>query len=153
VVLPSAGQAECLYGRPVSLTPELAAAGIAQFVSLTTFRPSGAPVATPVWIARDGDALVVTTPVDTGKVRRLRHDPRVELRACSRRGTVAEGVTPAEGVGDVLPAAAAPTAVAALRAKYGLSYGLASLVERLVRPRRAERAIIRITAPDADAAR
>jgi uncharacterized protein len=59
----------------VSLTPELAAAGIAQFVSLTTFRPSGAPVATPVWVARDGDALVVTTAVDTGKLRRLRHDP------------------------------------------------------------------------------
>jgi hypothetical protein len=50
----------------------------------------------------------------------------------------------------VLPAAAAPTAVAALRAKYRLSY---RLVERLVRRRRAERAIIRITAPDADAAR
>jgi PPOX class probable F420-dependent enzyme len=137
----------------VSLTPELAAAGSAQFVSLTTFRPSGAPVATPVWVARDGDALVVTTPVDTGKVRRLRHDPRVELQACSRRGTVAEGVMPAGGVADVLPAAAAPTAVAALRAKYGLSYRLASLVERLVRRRHAERAIIRITAPDTDAAR
>ncbi|MDT0352926.1 PNPOx family protein [Pseudonocardia charpentierae] len=31
-----------------------------RFVSLTTFRRDGTPVATPVWIARDGDALVVT---------------------------------------------------------------------------------------------
>jgi hypothetical protein len=43
-----------------------------RFVSLTTFRRDGTPVATPVWIARDGDALVVTTPADSGKVKRLR---------------------------------------------------------------------------------
>ena len=31
----------------------------ARFVSLTTFRRSGAPVSTPVWVARDGGSLVV----------------------------------------------------------------------------------------------
>ena len=64
-----------------------------RFVSLTTFRRSGTPVATPVWIARDGDALVVTTIVDSGKVKRARRDPRVELQPCTRRGTVADGAT------------------------------------------------------------
>ena len=62
-----------------------------RFVSLTTFRRSGEPVSTPVWIARDGDALVVLTPSGSGKVRRLRHDPRVELRPCGRFGQVADG--------------------------------------------------------------
>ena len=40
-----------------------------KFVSLTTFRKNGVGVPTPVWIGRDGDALVVTTPVGSGKVK------------------------------------------------------------------------------------
>ena len=73
------------YGVKVTVVPTLDLAG-EQFVSLTTFRRDGTPVPTPVWIAQDGDApLVVTTPAGTGKVKRLRHDPRVELRTCNRR--------------------------------------------------------------------
>ena len=55
-----------------------------RFVSLTTFRRSGQPVSTPVWVGRDGDALVVLTPSGSGKVKRLRADPRVEVQACGR---------------------------------------------------------------------
>ena len=44
--------------------------GREKFVSLTTFRRSGDAVSTPVWIAQDGDALVVTTTEQTGKVKR-----------------------------------------------------------------------------------
>ena len=51
-----------------------------KFVSLTTFRKNGVGVPTPVWIGRDGDALVVTTPVGSGKVKRLRRNCTVELR-------------------------------------------------------------------------
>jgi hypothetical protein len=65
------------YGVEVTVAPTLGLAG-EQFVSVTTFRRDGTPVPTPVWIAQDGDALVVTTPAGTGKVKRLRHDPRVE---------------------------------------------------------------------------
>jgi len=72
----------------------LAALGDERFVSLTTFRRSGEAVSTPVWVGRDGDALVVTTPRDSGKVKRLRSDDRVELRPCSRSGRVADGVAP-----------------------------------------------------------
>lgn len=46
---------------------------------LTTFRKDGRGVRTPVWVvARDGK-LYVRTGADSGKVKRLRHDPRVEL--------------------------------------------------------------------------
>ena len=72
--------------------------GDAKFVSLTTFRRSGERVSTPVWVARDGDALVVTTPEGSGKVKRLRHNPRVEMVPCSRRGRVDEDVEPVAGV-------------------------------------------------------
>lgn len=60
-----------------------------RFVSLTTFRRNGAPVSTPVWIAPDGDDLVVITNDNVGKTKRLARDPRVELRECSLRGEVA----------------------------------------------------------------
>lgn len=114
-----------------------------QFVSLTTFRRTGAPVAAPVWIARDGDALVVTTVADSGKVKRLRNDPRVELRPCSRRGRVADGAPVAAGVAEVV--APSERATAALRGKYGLQYRLITGVERLVARGKRERVILRIT--------
>jgi uncharacterized protein len=72
-----------------AVTPHLSLAE-ERFVSLTTFRRTGEPVSTPVWVGRDGDALVVLTPAGSGKVKRLRHDPRAELRPCGRFGAVAE---------------------------------------------------------------
>ncbi len=115
-----------------------------QFVSLTTFRRSGAPVATPVWVARDGDALVVTTPAESGKVKRLRRDPHVELRPCNRRGTVPDGAAVAGGVAEVV--APDDRSVAALKQKYGLQYRLVSTLERLFARGGRERVILRITA-------
>jgi PPOX class probable F420-dependent enzyme len=102
-------------------------------------------VATAVWIARDGDALVVTTTADSGKVKRIRHDSHVEMRVCDRRGRVPEGAEPVAGVAEVV----SPNAghLAALRAKYGLEYRLAVAVERLLRRRQRDRVIVRITAP------
>jgi len=51
------------------------------FVSLTTFRRSGEGVATTVWVTADpdGDGLVVMTIDGSGKVKRVRGNPRVTL--------------------------------------------------------------------------
>jgi hypothetical protein len=118
------------------------------FVSLTTFRRSGAPVSTPVWVAADGDALVVTTPADSGKVKRLRHTPHVELRPCGRGGGVADGVVPTAAVAHVLTDPAEHERhAAALRGKYGLQYRAMMLIERVVARRTRPRVILRITAP------
>ena len=57
-----------------------AALGDEQYLSLTTFRKSGERVSTPMWVVRDGDALVMFTPEESSKVKRLRNSPRVELR-------------------------------------------------------------------------
>jgi PPOX class probable F420-dependent enzyme len=60
----------------------------ARFLSLTTYRRSGAPVATPMGpIVRDGK-LYFFTPVQSGKVRRLRNNPQVEVAPCTRSGKV-----------------------------------------------------------------
>lgn len=124
----------------------LADLGDEQFVSLTTFRRSGEPVSTPVWIGRDGDALIVTTPEASGKVKRLRNCPRVEVRPCNRRGRVQDGVEPVAGVAEILTGDAATGRLTdIIRSKYGIEFRLVMAVERLVRSRQARRVILRIT--------
>lgn len=56
------------------------------YVLLTTFRRDGRPVPTPVWAVRDGDALVVWTVADSGKVKRIRRDGSVTVAPCTARG-------------------------------------------------------------------
>ncbi len=122
----------------------------ARFVSLTTFRRSGEPVSTPVWVGRDGGALVVLTPADSGKVKRLRHDPRVELRPCGRFGAVADGVEPVAGTAEVREH---PDDVERARATIRRTYplesrlvlGIERLVERLRGRPRTERLALLIT--------
>jgi uncharacterized protein len=104
-----------------------------RFVSLTTFRRSGAPVSTPVWVGRDGESLVVLTPAGSGKVKRLRHDSRVELRPCGRFGAVADGVEPMSAVAEVRDADAdVVRARATIRAAYPIESRVVLGIERLV---------------------
>lgn len=63
----------------------------ARYVSVTTFRRSGAPVATPMWVARSRDEVVLISIDGQGKTKRLAHTPRVELRPCDIRGRVPDG--------------------------------------------------------------
>ena len=48
-------------------------------VLLTTYRRDGTPVRTAVNTAVDGDRAFVRTPHRTGKVKRLRNNPNVEI--------------------------------------------------------------------------
>jgi PPOX class probable F420-dependent enzyme len=122
----------------------------ARFVSLTTFRRSGEPVSTPVWVGRDGEALVVLTPAGSGKVKRLRHDPRVEIAPCGRFGRVEDGVVPVTGTADVREAPAdVERAAATIRRTYPIEsrvvLGIERLVERLRGRPRTERLALLIT--------
>lgn len=118
-----------------------------RFVSLTTYRKTGEPVSTPVWIATAGDTLVVTTPAGSGKVKRLRNDPKVELRPCDRRGRVDEAAPSASGVAHIVTDPASITALTApFPRKYGFEYKLVMIVERLLKlGRPAHRYILQIT--------
>lgn len=57
-----------------------------KYALVTTFRRDGTPVPTPVWVARDGDELIVWTARKTGKVKRIRNNGAVEVAACDLRG-------------------------------------------------------------------
>ena len=133
---------------PAAIPSTLAALGEERFVSVTTFRASGAPVSTPVWVARDGDALVVTTPADSGKVKRLRRSPDLELRPCSRTGRVDDDDAPVRALAEVLEGPRETARLtAAIRRKYGVEYRAVMAVEALVARGRKPRVILRITAP------
>ena len=124
------------------MTNALTAMGHESFVSLTTFRASGEPVSTPVWIGHDGGEneddgdLLVLTPADSGKVKRLRSDPRVELRPCDRRGRVEDGAPMVPAVVEILDSPAGVEAVReVMRRKYGAEYLLFMVIEAMVRRR------------------
>jgi PPOX class probable F420-dependent enzyme len=62
-----------------------------RYVSLSTFRKSGAAVNTPIWFATDPDdprRLWMYTNGKSGKVKRLRNSGRSRVAACNARGRV-----------------------------------------------------------------
>ena len=118
-----------------------------RYVSLTTFRRTGAPVSSPVWIARDAGDLVVITVDPSGKLKRLAHTSRVELRPCDMRGRVPDGAPTYAGTAVI---DRSPEGVAAVKRAIGRKYVMARLGDAVaavtdrVRPR-GPRAGIRIT--------
>jgi PPOX class probable F420-dependent enzyme len=69
----------------------MATPGLAPFVRqwaalLTTYKRDGAPVGTPVNIAVEGDHAYFRTPDKTGKVKRIRNNPEVDIAPSTVRG-------------------------------------------------------------------
>ncbi|EWT00407.1 hypothetical protein N865_15930 [Intrasporangium oryzae NRRL B-24470] len=128
-------------------TTALATVAGYRYVSLTTFRRTGEGVSTPVWIARDGDELVVITVDGVGKTKRLKGNPVVELRPCDMRGQVADGAPTFTGTARVVRDEAGVASVKrAIGAKYAMARlgdAVASVTDRL--RKRTPRAGIRIT--------
>ena len=60
----------------------------AQYIALTTYRKNGTPVVTPLWFANDGGKLYAYSEKNAGKIKRIRANAKVEVAACSVRGTV-----------------------------------------------------------------
>jgi PPOX class probable F420-dependent enzyme len=59
-----------------------------KYISLTTFRKTGAGVSTPVWFGEDDGKLFVMTRSDMGKAKRIRNNPQVKVAPCTIRGKV-----------------------------------------------------------------
>ncbi|MBG6053922.1 PPOX class probable F420-dependent enzyme [Salinibacterium sp. CAN_S4] len=124
---------------------ELLALGEEHFVSLTTFRRSGVAVSTPVWIARDGDSLVVTTPASSGKVKRLRNSSRVQLQPCGRMGKVVEGTHPIEASARIADDPATVERLGSVfRAKFRLEYRIFMFIERRAKDGQKQRVMLTI---------
>jgi PPOX class probable F420-dependent enzyme len=57
-----------------------------KYLNLVTYRRSGAAVPTPLWFVEEGGVLYVRTPAKSGKVKRLRDNPRVRVAPSDGRG-------------------------------------------------------------------
>lgn len=68
-----------------------------QYINLETFRKSGLGVKTPVWFVQDGDTIYVRTIANSGKVKRIRSNQRVNFSPCKVDGAL---------LGEWLPATA-----------------------------------------------
>jgi PPOX class probable F420-dependent enzyme len=94
-----------------------------QCIALTTFRKSGQGVMTPVWFALGRGTIYVETHGDAGKLKRLRHTPRVALAPCTYSGKVTRSVR--EGYARILAEPGERAAAsAALAKKYGIMLGI-----------------------------
>lgn len=102
----------------------------ARYLSLVTFRRTGAEVATPVWCAAEGEDLFVFSAGDAGKVKRLKNSARARLAVCDMRGRVLGPYREAEAALIDDPAVVR-RALAALRGKYGWQMWLADTGARL----------------------
>ena len=75
------------YGRDKMGKPE----ALSQFqgenvISLETYRRNGEPVRTPVWFLEENGTLYVHTGGSTGKVKRIRRNPKVRVAPSTFRG-------------------------------------------------------------------
>jgi len=101
-----------------------------RYVSLATFRRSGAEVATPVWFAAADGRLYVFTGGESGKVKRLRNSPRARVAPSDSRGRVL-GPWQEASARILTESASIDKAHAALRSKYGWQMLVADVGSRL----------------------
>jgi uncharacterized protein len=107
--------------------PTFTAVFQAQYINLTTFRKSGAPVPTPVWFAAHENTLYVETKKRTGKVKRIRRNGRVMLAPCTAGGKIT-GATVEGKARIVTDVAETYVARGALHRKYGILRQLARAI-------------------------
>lgn len=67
-------------------TSSLAQFSQQNYLNLESFRKNGLSVKTPVWFVQDGDTLYVRTVAGSGKVKRIRRNPQVNIAPCTGSG-------------------------------------------------------------------
>lgn len=115
--------------------------GDEKYIRFTTFRRSGTPVATPVWVVRlDSGDLGFTTGADSGKAKRLAHTARVLVQPSDARGRPKAGSLEIEATARMATPAEVAEMERHLKAKYGFMVTLIRTwykVHDLIRPRQA----------------
>jgi PPOX class probable F420-dependent enzyme len=101
-----------------------------EFLSLETFRKNGIGVRTPVWFAQEGDTLHIWTVGDSGKIKRIRNNPQVNIAPCKRFGKVTGKWMAAQASVDDSVAAVRHVEVL-LSQKLGFQFAVFRLMDRL----------------------
>lgn len=90
-----------------------------KYISLSTFRKTGAAVPTPVWFGEEGEKVYVKTRSDSGKYKRIRNHPEVRIAPCTIRGKITGPEFAATA--RILPTNDWPFAQALIEKKYWLA--------------------------------
>jgi PPOX class probable F420-dependent enzyme len=96
-----------------------------QYISLETYRKNGQPVVTPVWFVMDGNFIDIVTRSKTGKVKRVRNNPKVRVVISDFKGKPKGSWH--EGTAQFLSEEESTLAVKRRDKKYGIKAKLASL--------------------------
>ena len=96
----------------------------AKYVSFTTYKKDGTPVALPVWVVPFDGGYAFTTDAKSFKVRRIMNDARATLQVCDIRGRTAEGSPVHTGAAVVLGAGDVARVRELVKAKYRVGWAL-----------------------------
>lgn len=67
-----------------------------KYLNIETFRKNGESMKTPVWFVQDGGTIYVRTIENSGKVKRVHHNPGVNIASCEMDGKVIGAWIPAK---------------------------------------------------------
>jgi PPOX class probable F420-dependent enzyme len=100
-----------------------------KYLSVESYRKTGAPIATPVWFAEAEGVIYIYSLSTAGKVKRVRNNPRVRIAPCDIRGRITGQWVEAEA--RILGGAEDEVAHQVLNRKYGWVKRLGNFFSRL----------------------
>ena len=112
-------------------------------ISIETYRKNGQPVRTPVWFLKEDGILVVHTDDNTGKIKRIRRNPKVRVAPSKFRGEPKADYIDATAQLETDPETVKKYYMLIYK-KYGLMGSFTKLLQRFSRSK-AKDIIIRIT--------
>jgi len=99
-----------------------------KYILLETYRKNDQPVRTPVWFVIQNDFVCVITREDTGKVKRIRQNPKVKLAPCTFKGKpIGKWIS---GNATKVTGEEAQAAIKLRKKKYGLMATIAGFASR-----------------------
>jgi uncharacterized protein len=101
-------------------------------MSLTTYRKNGTAMPTAVWVVDLGEGKVgFYTSSTSGKVKRIRNNPRVVVQPSNARGKVLSGSTPVEATAELVTGDRLEEIRAKVVAKYGFMTKLTRFLSKV----------------------
>jgi PPOX class probable F420-dependent enzyme len=111
-----------------------------KYISLTTYRRDGTPVATPVWAVKlDDQQIGFWTSSGSGKAKRLAHTAHVTVAPCDARGRVKAGAVAVDATARLVTGDELAEIRSRIVSKYGVMTKFTKLLATIVGTLRGKR--------------